>query len=175
MIEGEKPSISNDSSAASCHSGSSRCAACWRLPALLAVVLTAIVLVNGRGIRRETAGIGQSTVPVVANETNQTVSLIVNFGDGRTREWTAIAWREGMNVDDLLAAAATRNGEDVLEFARQGSGASAFLTTLDGVANEGAGGRNWTYQVNGKRADRSFSVFELQPGDKVLWSFGGSQ
>jgi hypothetical protein len=139
------------------------------------VVLAAIVLVNGRGVRRETSGVGQPTAPVVADESNQTVSLIVDFGDGRTREWTAIGWRKGMTVGDLLAAAAAHDAEKALAFAQQGSGGSAFLTTLDGVANEGPAGRNWTYQVNGKRADRSFAVYELQPGDQVLWRFGGTQ
>jgi hypothetical protein len=43
------------------------------------------------------------------------------------------------------------------------------------VKNEGAGGRNWTYRVNDKHADRSFAVYELQPGDHVLWTFATPQ
>ena len=69
-----------------------------------------------------------------------------------------------MTVRDLLNAAPG------LSISQQGSGASAFLTKIDGVANEGAGGRNWMYSVNGQRADRSFAVYELQPGDHVLWT-----
>ncbi|MCI0357698.1 MAG: DUF4430 domain-containing protein [Planctomycetaceae bacterium] len=37
--------------------------------------------------------------------------------------------------------------------------------------NEGAG-RNWTYEVNGKRADKSCGVWVLHAGDKVLWLYG---
>ena len=74
-----------------------------------------------------------------------------------------------MTVADLL------NSEPRISLTSTGSGASAFLTSLDGVANEGAGGRNWTYSVNGKHADRSFAVYELQPGDHVLWTFAAQQ
>jgi hypothetical protein len=49
------------------------------------------------------------------------------------------------------------------------------LAELDHVGNEGAGGRNWLYQVNGKHADRSFAVYVLQPGDHVLWRFTASR
>ncbi len=52
------------------------------------------------------------------------------------------------------------------------SAQSAFLTAIDGVENEGADGQNWTYTVNGQIADRSFAVYELKPGDQVLWTFG---
>ena len=70
-----------------------------------------------------------------------------------------------MTVGDVL------QNDPRTSFVTQGSGASAFLTEINGVKNEGAGGRNWMYSVNGERADRSFAVYELQPGDHVLWSF----
>ncbi len=74
-----------------------------------------------------------------------------------------------MTVRDLL------NGVPRLRIVQQGSGSSAFLTQIDDVTNEGAGGRNWMYSVNGQRADRSFAIYELQPGDHVLWSFAPPQ
>jgi hypothetical protein len=46
------------------------------------------------------------------------------------------------------------------------------LTSINGVANEGAGGNNWTYEVNGRSGDRSYAVYELRAGDRVLWTFG---
>jgi hypothetical protein len=70
-----------------------------------------------------------------------------------------------MTVADLL------HSEPRVSLAAQGSGASAFLTQLGGVANEGAAGRNWVYSVNGRPADRSFAVYELQANDHVLWTF----
>jgi hypothetical protein len=105
--------------------------------------------------------------------TGQTVSLLIDFGDGRRQEHEAIAWREAMTVRDVLLAASDSSGG--VKFGQQGSGASAFLTEIDGIENEGAQGRNWTYAVNGTLADRSFAIYPLRPGDQVLWTFAARQ
>jgi hypothetical protein len=99
------------------------------------------------------------------------VSLAIDFGDGQQQTYDSIAWREGMTVRDLTRE--TRR--DKLKLDVRGTGASAFLHNLDGVENEGADGRNWLYSVNGKPGDKSFAICELQPGDRVLWTFGGQQ
>jgi len=165
------------------------CGAWWRLPLLLAVVLVAVALLNGRGIRQSDGPAGEAPAPPSENggavrsagspgtaPTGQSVSLGVDFGDGRRREWNTVPWRDGMTVGDLMAQARRDvPAVDGFDFAQQGTGASAFLTRMDGVANEGAGGRNWTYHVNGKRADRSFAVCTLRPGDAVLWKFEAPQ
>jgi hypothetical protein len=140
------------------------------LPLLLAIVLAAIVLVFGRHTpepeaqRQQIAAENDSAAPNVQN-----VQLTINFGDDRRPIERESRWREGMTVADLI------NTEPGTNVAIVGSGASAFLTSLDGVANEGANGRNWTYRVNGKHADRSFAVYELRPGDQVLWTFASQQ
>ncbi|MFO0455772.1 MAG: DUF4430 domain-containing protein [Planctomycetota bacterium] len=75
---------------------------------------------------------------------------------------------------DQTAFAALEN------FARQkelkvdfkGQGETLFVMGIGEVANQGAGGINWTYRVNGELGDRSSGIFSLKPGDKVLWIFG---
>ena len=138
----------------------------WRLPLLLAIVLAAILVSQHRGIR-EAVFKPASGPPAdeTAGEAGQRALLTINFGDGRPLQNESAPWREGMTVADLL------QGEPRVSLAVQGSGASAFLTQLGGVANEGADGRNWVYSVNGKPADRSFAVYELQANDHVLWTF----
>jgi hypothetical protein len=96
------------------------------------------------------------------------VLLTVNFGNGQLANETA-QWQEGMTVLDAL------QNHRRIAYLTEGSGESAFLTSLNGVMNEGAGGRNWTYTVNGKYADRSFAVYQLQPNDHVLWTFAAQQ
>ena len=56
-----------------------------------------------------------------------------------------------------------------------GSGASAFLTKIDDLQNQGggSGAKNWQYWVNTTYADRSFAVFEVQALDTVFWRFAG--
>ena len=129
-------------------------------------MLAAILVSQHRGIRE--AVFKPASVPPVdeaAGEAGQRVLLTINFGDGRPLQNESAPWREGMTVADLL------QGEPRVSLAVQGSGPSAFLTQLGGVANEIPNGRNWVYSVNGKPADRSFAVYELQANDHVLWTF----
>jgi hypothetical protein len=147
----------------------SSCGPWWRLPLMLALVLAAVLLSRGR--LRETVIEPPAEPPAATDRpvTGKTVSLTIDFGDGRPQEYEPIAWRQGMTVYDLTRETPRENRRlDV-----RGSGASAFLESLDGIANEGPAGRNWAYHVNGKPGDRSFGVYELQPGDQVLWRFSG--
>jgi hypothetical protein len=143
------------------------------LPLFLAILLAAILLANRSEIRFTSPPVdgGQAPQPVVAATSDRTVSLVVEFGDGQRRDWTDVPWRDGMTVADVLATAAASSAGEPFSYSQANSGASAFLTEMSGAANEGAAGRNWTYQVNGKHADRSFAVYVLQPGDQVLWKF----
>lgn len=147
------------------------CGPGWRLPLLLALVLIAMLVYRWRGIRTEAevstapAAPTQGEAPPVDAPLANTVSLVVDFGDGNLPKTDKAFWTKGMTVRDLL------NGVPRQSVSQQGAGAAAFLVSIDSVKNEGAGGRNWMYSVNGKRADRSFAVYELQPGDVVVWSF----
>jgi hypothetical protein len=147
------------------------CGGGWKFPLLLLAVL-AVVLITGRFGMQERKAETPSGNGIGAEAASQTVSLTIDSGDGRQREWPALAWRDGMTVADALAAVRSLTRQEPIDFAQMGSGDKALLTELAQLGNEGAGGRNWTYQVNGKRADRSFAVYQLQPGDRVLWRFG---
>jgi len=54
----------------------------------------------------------------------------------------------------------------------KGEGETLFVKGIGEVANQGAGGINWTYRVNGELGDRSSGIFSLKAGDKVSWIFG---
>jgi hypothetical protein len=143
----------------------STCSAGWRLPLLLGIVLASILLGSSDRIRQAVFQPlrKQPAVEEGVRSANK-VLLTVNFGNGQLVHETA-DWREGMTVADAL-----QNNRSI-SFLTEGSGNSAFLTSLNGVMNEGAGSRNWTYTVNGKYADRSFAIYELRPNDHVLWTF----
>jgi hypothetical protein len=157
----------------------------WVFPVLLVAVLAAIIVVNGRGVREPTTVDGakqaapdaviESVTPPSPDQAApaiQTVSMTVDFGAGRRREWKAIPWREGLTVESAMNQIATMSQSE-FAYTRQGTEAAGLLLTeMGGVANEGADGKNWTYHVNGERADRSFGVYDLRPGDQVLWTFG---
>jgi hypothetical protein len=152
----------DDGSAKSC----SVCAG-WRLPALLVLVLAAIVLM--RILNNDVTTTTAATDPQIHSSSvapREHVSLSIDFGNGQRREFDDLAWHDGMTVADLLRSA------PALVTTHRGSGSGALLTAIGDTANEGPDGKNWTYAVNGQSADRSFAVYELRPGDRVLWTFG---
>jgi hypothetical protein len=103
-----------------------------------------------------------------------TVRLIIDYGDGVQKHFTSIEWKKEMTVLDALNdAKASSHG---ITFQNSGSGATAFLTKIDDLANEGGGGkRNWIYWVNTTLGDKSCGVYKLEPSDVVLWKFSGQQ
>jgi hypothetical protein len=87
------------------------------------------------------------------------VRLIVDYGDGVIKTITDIPWAKGSTVLDVMNAAKSR--PHGINFSYTGSGASAFLTRIDDVANEGGGGskKNWQLWVNTSYADKSFGLY----------------
>jgi hypothetical protein len=84
---------------------------------------------------------------------------------------TDLPWAKGSTVLDVMNAAKDR--PHGITFSYTGSGASAFVTRIDDVANEGGSGakKNWQLWVNTSYADKSFGVYEVQPLDVVFWRF----
>jgi hypothetical protein len=137
---------------------------------MLGLVLAAIVWSRIRSPREETPDKNTDPPAPAANGVPQEkVKLAIDFGGGRQKNFDAVAWRGGMTVADAMKASSG------VAIAQKGSGQSAFVTSIDGVENQGADGQNWTYSVNGQIADRSYAVYELKPGDRVLWTFGARQ
>ena len=98
----------------------------------------------------------------------KTVTVVVDYSDGVQKHFTAITWRENMTVLDAMQAA--KRHPRGIKFKFKGKRATALLTKIDDIENEGQG-RNWLYRVNRKLADRSFGIFKLKAGDTVLWKF----
>jgi len=106
-----------------------------------------------------------------AHAQSATVRLVVDYGDGVIKTITGLPWTKGSTVLDVMNAAKDR--PHGITFSYTGGGASALLTRIDDVANEGGGGakKNWQLWVNTSYADRGFGAYEVQPLDVVLWRF----
>jgi Domain of unknown function (DUF4430) len=104
-----------------------------------------------------------------AQAQSATVRLVIDYGDGVSKTITGLPWAKGSTVLDVMNAAKSR--QHGITFSYTGSSASAFLTRIDDVANEGGGKKNWQLWVNTSYADKSFAVYELQPSDVVFWRF----
>jgi hypothetical protein len=143
----------------------------WIFPALLALVLlvSAVIAFTSRPIEAPAPPAQPADWTPSVQPQGETVALEVNFGNGARKVFDALPWRAGMTVADLLQAA--RDFRPGIQFTQQGEGAGGFLTALDGLKNQGASGRNWRYQVDGRNGEASFCLQELQPGVRVLWEF----
>lgn len=97
-----------------------------------------------------------------------TVKLVVDYGDGVAKHFSALPWKSGLTVADCLRlAAAHRHG---IQFESKGAGATLMVTRIDDLTNEGRG-KNWVYRVNEKLGEASCAIHELRQGDSVLWKF----
>lgn len=103
-----------------------------------------------------------------ADEKTDTVRLAIDYGDGAELRFKALPWRTGMTVLDALSAVAKH--PHGVSFAKRGSGASALITEIDQLKNEG-NGKNWLFSVNGKTARVGAGAYKLEAGDAILWEF----
>lgn len=161
----------------------------WLLPLLLCTVLVGILLFSqpwvkwgqpdggsseelgarGEGVAADSTATQGGWVPA-PRPVGKTVALSIDFGNGATREFTALPWRDGMMVADLMDAA--RHFRPSINYTQKGTQAQAFLTALEGVSQQASSDNYWFYEINGKRGIRSFGIQPLLPGDRVLWKFG---
>ena len=97
------------------------------------------------------------------------VTLVIDYGDGVEKRFTQLRPPGQATVLDIMNLAEKHKRGITFEY--QGKGATALLTQIDKLKNEGRG-NNWIYRVNGKLGDRSFGVFRVKAGDTILWKFG---
>ena len=106
---------------------------------------------------------------ILAPKRNQIVMLTIDFADGAQKRFPSIPWKKSMNLLDVMQWA--DNHPHGIDFAKRGRGDTMLITQIDDLKNRGGGQKNWIYRVNGKLGDRSCSVFEIEPGDTILWKF----
>lgn len=97
------------------------------------------------------------------------VTLVVQFSKSRKKTLKQLELPADSTVLDLMKLA-KRNKK--IDFKFRGKGPTAFLSSIDGISNEGARGDNWIFRVNGKLGRKSCGVSKLADGDTVTWSFG---
>src|SRR5262249_30588688 len=99
-----------------------------------------------------------------------TVELVIDFGDG-ARMVFAIEWRRVMTPLMALERASARSHG--VDFVFTGSGSSAFVTEIDGLANDMNGQvvQSWMYSVNGHMPRVGCGEYELKPSDIVRWEY----
>jgi Domain of unknown function (DUF4430) len=147
--------------------GSSATSAFWSR-----VVLSGILLATAAGGRVPSlwaqAGPGDTADAVETKP--QSIRLTVDFGNGYSVSYSELPWNSEMTVFDAMQLA-TKHPHP-LQFDHRGKQETAFLTAIAAVGNQGAGGKNWIFKVNGKVAHQGFAVTPLIAGDDVSWHYG---
>lgn len=131
-----------------------------RLAAMLLAILLACGIAAGVTLR---GAVAEDAPPP------PTVKLIIDYRDGVQKHFTALPWKAGMTVLDALQAAG-RHPRGI-KIGLRGKGATAFVTQIDDVENEGRG-QNWVFRVNGELARKSCGALEVKAADTILWTFG---
>jgi len=132
----------------------------------LALILLGLVSVPSWATASEQGSQGSKNGP-------ETVSLVIDYGNGKEKVLADIVWRQGMTAWDATLVATQREPRSQIK--HTGSGPKVFVTEVDGFKNEGGGSdkRNWQYWVNGVYADVGAGAKVLKVGDKVVWKFTG--
>ncbi len=139
----------------------------WRFIIAL-VVLLGLVLAQRRWLPA-----GDTSAPTAQPSTDETVSLSIDRGDGAAVETHHIGWSSGLTVLGVLETYSAQHPEEPLSVV--GRGASALVTAAAGRTNEGAGGLNWQFELNGQYGTKSAGVTTVKPDDRVLWKFAPFQ
>lgn len=100
-----------------------------------------------------------------------TLRMVIDYGDGVEKHFTAIPFKQGMTALDALKYA--QKHPRGIKFEGTGSGATYFITSLDGIENQAGEGqdKNWIFSVNDKKGNKSCAVTELKPTDVVRWKY----
>lgn len=105
--------------------------------------------------------------------------MVVDFGDGTQTHYTCVGLTELPSdngayfvLDAMNACAKQTTGARAFTFTQRGSGSTAFITALGGVANEGGGkdARNWQFWVNDERSKVGVGEARVHPGDRITWA-----
>lgn len=144
----------------------------WLFPALLLVVALGVAIFGYAN--RPTVDDSSDSTPIenwtpAPQPTGETVQLVIDFGNGARREFDALPWSPGTTVADVMEAA--RSFHPGIRYTQQNSGESGFLTMLEGVENEGTGGRYWRFSVDGEVGKSSYCIAQVEPGSSILWEF----
>ena len=117
-----------------------------------------------------TAGCERAEVAVATSPPRQigTIDLTVEFADGRAPIEVAIPCSDDSTVFSTLERA-HRAGD--LELEASGTGERAFVQSIDGVAGDSQQETYWIFFVNDELGERGSGVADVDPGDRVRWSY----
>ena len=132
---------------------------------LILALVGAVLGLSGAASFAEDTAQGEGDIAV------KPVVLTIDFGDGVQKRFPLLVASEKTTALSVLDTAAKHPRG--IRYQHRGKGATAFVTSIDGLKNSGGGkkARNWTFRVNGKLANQSAALTKLAPGDELIWKY----
>lgn len=140
----------------------------WRLAILLVGVLAVVLVLRNYGGGSES--VSRPLDPRFDPRRGAgTLTLALDAGEG-PQQRLEIPLAESVLLIDAMQEAARRDKGWQAQWAGRGEG--MFLTELAGKSNEGGGGNNWIYHLNGEPGTVGVGACTVSKGDDILWKFG---
>lgn len=98
-----------------------------------------------------------------------TITIDGTKGGGKTYSFTV-----DLQTGDTVFTALLRSCDGTKNVHYTGSGSTAFVTALYGVANSNSTTDGWVYSVNGVRPTESCGKYTVKNGDKIQWIYSTS-
>ncbi|MFA5185522.1 MAG: DUF4430 domain-containing protein [Patescibacteria group bacterium] len=102
-----------------------------------------------------------------------TVSVMVDFGDGRIHSATDIAWHEGESVFDALKLYDDKASFGI-KYKDYGGDLGVFVESIEGKTDPKKKAW-WQYWVNNQYGKIGSSSYKLKAGDVVMWKLTTGQ
>lgn len=142
----------------------------WLAPMTIAAVVVLGGVLAVPAVGQGSTGAAQGGDRAAAAEH---LTLVIAYSEGVEKRWSRLEWKAGMTVAQALAAADGMPGPLGVDLESRGDGERYFVSSIDGLANQGGGktDRNWVYFVNGEMAKKSAGLVEVSAGDTITWRY----
>lgn len=129
------------------------------------LVILGIVFLLGISVGRDYRA--PATETVSQNQPQSSVSLMIDYGDGRVKTFHDLS---GATAFDVLKNATDANSTE-LKYKDYGGELGIFIESIGGIGKDPSGKKWWQYWVNNKYSQVGVSSYKIQPGDIIEFKF----
>lgn len=127
--------------------------------AAICVLMTVLLTLSGCWQTVETTTLDEASA--------RSINVNVQIEGPDSKSKTSALIKEGETVLTALS-------ESGVQFEYSGTGSTAFVKSIDGIANDKENGNYWFYFVNDELAKVGCGSWKLKPDDQVKWVYGKS-
>jgi hypothetical protein len=100
----------------------------------------------------------------------ESVSLMLDYGNGTVKVYSGLPFVAGNSVFDLLQALELAQ-KIKLDYKDYGGDLGVFLNSIDGIGKDAKDQKYWQYWLNNEYSTVGVSTYALRPGDVIEFKF----